>query len=215
MSLLLQQIPAACSNSSSDSPLDYPSQLLKARDENTISELLSWYRPLLSDIALSHHAPLLRAKFDASDIVQQTCQDACANFEQFEAQTSNQFVAWLLKLLANNFADAKRHFIRAQKRSVLREQCSLADSRTLAQHLVWTSLPEHDIVYRERLRAVASAVNRLPEGIQQVLKWRFEDEMTYSEIGKIVGRSEDAIRVSVRRCLIALRPEIFGDGSRL
>lgn len=215
MSVSLQKIPATLSHRQSDSQLDYPSRLLQARDENTIGELLSWYRPLLSDIASSHHVPQLRAKFDASDIVQQTCQDACANFDSFDAQTSNQFVAWLLKLLANNFADAKRHFIGAQKRSVLREQYLREDSLLNDEYRISNSRPELDLVYRERLQAVASAVKRLPEGIQQVLRWRFEDEMTYSEIGKIVGRSEDAIRVSVGRCLFALRPEIFGDGSRL
>ena len=215
MSVSLRKISSIFAKGDDDSQLDYPSRLLQARDENTISELLSWYRPLLSDIASSHHAPLLRAKFDASDIVQQTCQDASANFEQFEAQTSNQFVAWLLKLLANNFADAKRHFIRAQKRSVLREQSPREDSMFVDKCLISNSRPEQDLVHRERLLAVAYAVKQLPESIQQVLKWRFEDGMTYSQIGEIVGRSEDAIRVRVQRCLIALRPEIFGDGSRL
>lgn len=202
-------------NCPADLKADYPTRLLQARDENTISELLGWYRPLLRDIASNHHSPLLKAKFDASDIVQQTCQDACENFKQFEAQSSNQFFAWLLKLLANNFADAKRHFIRAQKRSVLREQSSSKDFLFDDDRRVSIACPEQDIVHRERLHAVATAVKKLPDGIQQVLKWRFEDGMSYSQIGKIVGRSEDALRVSVRRCLKALRPEIFGDGSRL
>ncbi len=212
---MVQTLPEPSSNRPADSQLDYPSRLLQSRDENTISELLGWYRPLLRDIASSYHSPQLRAKFDASDIVQQTCQDACANFEHFEAQNSKQFVAWLLKLLANNFADAKRHFIRAQKRSILREKGSTEDSSLVVEYPTSDSRPEHAIVQQERLQAVAFAVQQLPDGIQQVLKWRFEDGMTYSQIGKLVGRSGDAIRISVRRCLIALRPEIFGDGSRL
>jgi len=40
------------------------------------------------------------------------------------------------------------------------------------------------------------------------LRLRFRKEMTYEEIGSRVGRSPDAVRMLVNRCVLAIRKEI-------
>src|SRR5512145_1158992 len=88
------------------------------------------FRGYLSVLARSQIGADLRARVDASDIVQQTLLEAHQAWDQFAGQTFEERAAWLRRILANNIANARRH-VHARKRDVSRElsiEASLGDS---------------------------------------------------------------------------------------
>ncbi len=64
-------------------------------------KLLGHYREYLRLLAHLHVRPLLKSKFDESDIVQETCMQAIEGFAQFRDEKKKQFAAWLRQILAN------------------------------------------------------------------------------------------------------------------
>ena len=58
----------------------------------------------------------LRAKVDASDLVQQTLLEAYRDFGRFQGTTEAEWLAWLRRMLAHNAADFVRQYRGTKKR---------------------------------------------------------------------------------------------------
>lgn len=66
------------------------------------------------------HGGHLRARFDSSDVVQNTMIDAHRDFPNFKGNVEKELLAWLRKILAFNLADLVREH-HAEKRDVNRQ----------------------------------------------------------------------------------------------
>src|SRR3954469_17202538 len=82
---------------------------------------LERFRSYLLLIARLHVGARHQAKFDASDVVQQTLLVAHRQRAQFRGSTAAELAAWLRKVLATELADAIRGLERA-RRDVRRER---------------------------------------------------------------------------------------------
>lgn len=167
------------------------------------------YRPLLRDLIRDLDDPRLAAKVDVSDLVQQTFQDAIASFDQLRADRTPQFFVWIRTLLFNNVYAAKRRFLETKKRNISVERSISDDSNLLKAIADPTMDPERDVLTEELLNRLDTAVRNLPEAVQTVLKWRYEECLTFKEIGERVDRSEDSVRMLVSRCLKNLRATVL------
>jgi RNA polymerase sigma-70 factor (ECF subfamily) len=67
--------------------------------------------------------------------------------------------------------------------------------------------PLAHVVQEEALRRLAVLVAQLDEKQQELLRLRFAGGLTHGEIGRIVGRSEAAIKMAVHRLLRRLEAE--------
>ena len=88
-----------------------PEQLLeRARNGNDLAlgGLLVYYRPYLSLLARLKTDRQLRAKFDDSDLVQDTCLWAYRDFVQFRGTTEQEFTALLAQITAHTAANLSR-----------------------------------------------------------------------------------------------------------
>jgi RNA polymerase sigma-70 factor (ECF subfamily) len=81
---------------------------------------LQRYRDYLHLLARLHLDPRLKAKIDASDVVQQTLLQAHVHRGQFRGGSEQEWLAWLRTILANTLAGAGRQFA-AAGRDVNRE----------------------------------------------------------------------------------------------
>ncbi len=182
-------------------------------DRSALGQLLETYRPLLTAIAERDLPSVLKPKFSASDLVQKTCEDAVIGIAQLRATSVGQFHAWLTSLMANNVTDVERQFLASQKRCVYRECGELP--RAAVSRWSDNASPQSELLLAESIERLESALERLPEAHREILKWRYMESRSFHEIGRLVERSEDAVRMMVNRSLNRLQREFATDGSRL
>lgn len=173
-------------------------------DRSAISGLLETYRPILLALANKNLSAPLKSKVGASDIVQQTCEDAFVGITQVRARSGGQFWGWLSSLLAKNVADIHRRFVVSQKRSIRRE---VADGAEAMKHVYDDTPVDNGVIDAEVAEQLHIALSRLPLAYREVLKWRFLESHSCKEIGEVVSRTEDSVRMMVHRALLRLGAE--------
>src|SRR3712207_3516689 len=81
-----------------------------------VDRLFAAVRNYLHLIARNQVESWLKAKADASDLVQQTMLEAYRDFAQFRGSTEAEWLAWLRRILAHNAAQFARHYRGTEKR---------------------------------------------------------------------------------------------------
>src|SRR5262245_57893740 len=82
----------------------------RQNDAEALDHLFARCRHYLNLVARARMESWLRAKADASDLVQQTMLEAYRGFEHFAGQTEAEWLAWLRRILDHNAADLVRHY---------------------------------------------------------------------------------------------------------
>jgi len=90
-------------------------------DSECRERLFALCRSYLGFAARAQVESWLKAKVDASDVVQQTMLEAHRDFSHFQGSSEQQLLAWLRKILLHNVADFVRHYRGTAKRRVGRE----------------------------------------------------------------------------------------------
>jgi RNA polymerase sigma-70 factor (ECF subfamily) len=160
-------------------------------------------RPLLVALANEKICRDIQAKVGASDIVQQTMLEAYQHVHTLEPADDRHIFNWLSKILFNNLRDVSKSFRQAKKRSVEKERRFRSDGN-IPDKKCFTKLLEQ----QEDLELLRKALNCLPLSHQQILVWVFYDQMTYPQISALVGRSDDAVRMLVKRAIHRLAREM-------
>ena len=62
----------------------------------------------------------------------------------------------------------------------------------------------------EEDRALEEALGRLPEDYRRVLLWRYREERSFEEIGRLLEKSPNAARKLWQRAVERLRQELAG-----
>src|SRR5438105_15833790 len=93
----------------------------RAGDAAARDRLFAQCRDYLGLAARARVETWLRAKVDASDLVQQTLLEAHRGFGQFHGGTEAEWLAWLRRILDHNAADFVRRYRGTGKRQVGRE----------------------------------------------------------------------------------------------
>ena len=175
-------------------------------DADAIDALLSPLRvQLLRFVELRLDRPL-RARLDASDIVQESFIEAQRRLADFDDRRPMPFRIWLLKLTAERLAKARvKHLVRQRRaagREVpLPERSSMALAAQLAHH----STPSEHAIRIERKKAVAEQVSRLKESQREILMLRHVDGLNYEEIGLMLAINAATARQRYVRALMRLR----------
>lgn len=154
-------------------------------------------------------SPQYRAKFDSSDIVQQTLLEACRSWDDFRGTTDAELASWLRKMVARNLLDAVRR-LRSQKRSVTRERQIQAGesnaSRPGVVHLVSDlTSPSLRVAKSEQLLQMSAAVNMLPADQQQAITLHHFEGKTLVEVAEQMQRSRASVAGLLQRGLRTLR----------
>ena len=188
------------------------SERLRNRDSSAIDDLIVWYQPLLREMADQQLDVGLRRKVGVSDIVQEVSTDVFRGFSSLKAVDRVQFYAYLRSVMHNTLEDARRRFKRTAKRRI-RLEVALSQSRCANLHEHVDNRPIEKMMNDETYQQLRNAIIKLPSELQRLLRWRFQEQTTYKDIGLKLSRSEDDVRMLIKRCLARIRPEISSDGS--
>ena len=186
--------------------------LIRARagDESARNELFSKCRSYVAVVARAEIETWLRAKVDASDLVQQTLLEAHRGWDDFQGTTEGEWLAWLRRILENNATDFVRRYHGAAKRRVGREVplhqpiAGQSDARVRDPSDPGET-PSQVVLRRERQIEVADAVSRLPDDYQEVIMLRNLQRLPFSEVAERMGRSRPAVQMLWMRALKSLQ----------
>jgi RNA polymerase sigma-70 factor (ECF subfamily) len=171
------------------------------------------YLRLLARLQLS---PRLRAKLDASDVVQQTLLQAHANRAQFRGRSEAEWLAWLRAILANALTAAARQFT-TEARDLRRERSLEAELERSSSRLEGLlaadqSTPSERAVRGDELLRLARAMACLPPDQQRVVELHHLQGLPVAEVADQMGRSKPAVVGLLFRGLKKLRQLLQAQG---
>ncbi len=133
---------------------------------------------------------------EAEDVTAQTFLAALEAFGRY--RHDGHFAAWLFGIARNKAAD----YFRQQRR--LSPQAPLEDADCLAAE----SDLLQGVVQRERSAALAALITALPEADRDLIRLRYVAGLNFSEIGRLLGRSEEAAKKALYRLLARLQSQL-------
>ena len=142
----------------------------------------------------------LRDPHAAEDVTAQVFLRALAGLPRFREQVEppdSSFRVWLFQIARNALSN--------EKRRVRRHPVSPLD---LAAELPAADDPQAAVTARSEAARAWAAIEQLPADRRRVLVLRFVNEMSTSEIGRIMGKSDGATRVLIHRSLQAVARQL-------
>lgn len=188
-----------------------------AGDDASLSELLAAHHDrLVRDIAARMPAGL-RGAVAADDIAQETYVVAFRRIRDFHLTPGATFFDWLAGIAANTLRAAERNR-RAKKRggggvNVAAEAAGASTVNLLELLARHSRTPSRSVADVEAIRAVQSALARVPDANRTALQLRYIDGLPVAEIAARMGRTEGAVHQLCHRGLRALGAEL-GDVER-
>jgi RNA polymerase sigma-70 factor (ECF subfamily) len=177
-----------------------------AGDARAGERLLQRHRPRLREFVEVHLEPALRARLDASDVVQEAQLEAARRLPDFLRRRPMPFRLWLRKTAYERLLMLRRQHRGAARRAVGREaQLPDRSSLVLAQNLLApNSSPSRRAEREEQARRVQEALARLAEADREVLLMRHYEDLPYEDIACILGIEPAAARKRHGRALVRL-----------
>lgn len=156
-------------------------------DLEAFGPLFDYYAPRVYRYVL-HRLGNVR---NAEDVTSQIFTDALQSLDRYRPKTDASFGGWLFTIARRRCAD---HF-RLSKPLPLYD-FGLKDKGA--------GLLER-VISREELDHLKEIMKTLKEKERELLRLRFAADMTYQQIGDIVGKSEGAAKMSLRRLIKRIR----------
>ena len=144
---------------------------------------------------------------DASDVTQKYLLELWRHAASFEGKTRAELLAWIRSGARNEFLGVLRHE-HQQKRDVSREEPYPQDSRGDVAIAATESTASQRVIRREEAELREQALHRLSSDDQQVLKLRFTGQMDWSEIARVMERTEVAAKRLYYRAVRRWKQEI-------
>jgi RNA polymerase sigma-70 factor (ECF subfamily) len=191
--------------------------LAAAGNDEARQRLLDRHRARLRQMVAVRVDRRLAARVDPSDIVQDALTDASQGLDKYLRERPLPFYPWLRRFAWERLVELHRRHVRAQKRSVTREEpvdflLSERSTSALADHLLAQGTsPSNRLVRDELLGQVRAALEALTTKDREVLVLRHLEQLSTSEIATILGLTPGAVMTRHTRALIKLRERLDGE----
>jgi RNA polymerase sigma-70 factor (ECF subfamily) len=173
---------------------------------------LAEYRDYLRLVARLQLNPLLQAKLDPSDIVQDTLLRAHERQDQFQGKTEAEYAAWLRQILANQVVDAARRFGTAGRELLRERSLEEAFEESASRLESWLAIdsptPQARASREEDLMRLAQALAELPEDQRTAVEMKHLQGCTVEVISQHLGRSKGAVAGLLHRGVTQLRQRL-------
>jgi RNA polymerase sigma-70 factor (ECF subfamily) len=152
----------------------------------------------------------LAARVDPSDVVQETLTEAAAQLDHYLRQRPLPFYRWLRQLAQRRLIELHRRHVRAQRRTVTREDAVIGlpeeSALVLVERLFGRQCSPSAVLHRkERRDRVHEALAALPKPDREVLVLRILEGLPTRRTAAVIGISEVAVRSRLVRALERLR----------
>jgi RNA polymerase sigma-70 factor (ECF subfamily) len=173
----------------------------------SLGKLMDNCRAYLLLVANQSLDETLRAKLAPSDIVHEAYIKAVEGVAEFRGQTEIEWRVWLGKILVRQCQDARRRFLRSEKRDVRREIILEGDHShhaLLSQKAGTHDTPSKIVSGDEEDQQLLRAVDGLPERQRDVVRLRVWEDLDFVEIAERLGTTETAARKAWFRAIQSL-----------
>lgn len=184
--------------------------LARGGDGPALGDLLEHYRNYLSLLARVQVGRRIQGKLDVADLVQETFLGVHRGVHNFRGTSEAQFLAWLRQILVGILANQVRRYFGTKRRDVRLERELQDDldrsSVFLGSHLIATqSSPSAQASRREQAVILADAMESLPDDYREVIILRQLEGLSFPEVARRMGRTEDSVKNLWARALAKLR----------
>jgi RNA polymerase sigma-70 factor, ECF subfamily len=184
--------------------------LAKGGDGAALGRLLERYRNYMGLLVRLHVGRRLRSKVDVDDLLQEIWLEIHRKIAQFRGQSEREFLTWVRRLIGSILANQLRHYIGTRARDLRLERALTAEldasSRVLDRSLIAPeSSPSQQAVRREQAVLLADALQNLPEDYREVIILRQLEGLSFPDVARRLGRTEDSVKNVWLRALARLR----------
>jgi RNA polymerase sigma-70 factor (ECF subfamily) len=178
-------------------------------DSSAADQLLHRHRERLVAMVRLRMDGRLTARFDPSDVVQDSLVEAHHKLPKYAKSQPIPFYLWLRGIAWQRLVHLQRQHLYAKRRSVGREErvpfVSDQSEALLAERLVQSATRGSGHVIRKEVRTrVRAAIQKLPDISREIIVLRHLEELSFKEITEVLGLSEAAIYSRYRRAIESL-----------
>ncbi|MEZ5977255.1 MAG: RNA polymerase sigma factor [Planctomycetota bacterium] len=182
-------------------------------DVGALNTLFERYHGMLVEVARRRLGARLKLREDPDDLAQTTFREATRDFRQYRYQGEGSLLRWLIQILNNKIRD-KAEFYSATKRDLSRERAIEVGKGDEARTI---DLEAHDLSVtrqvsrEEEFDILRHGLERLSPDHRTAITLVFFQGLTLREAGEHMGgRTEDAVRMLLRRAEKSLRDIVAG-----
>jgi len=168
-------------------------------DEETLASAYEKHGPKLLAFIRAKMGPGLRSRLESRDILQAAFMKSFQHRDDFEGSDTRSLIGWLMRIAEHEIRD-RADFHGRQQRDAKREE-DVDDHRGLAAR---TRGALSRLILDEQARRVEAALDTLSDRHREIILLRMFQEMSFPEIARALGKSEDASRMLYARAMTAL-----------
>lgn len=172
---------------------------LSGSDE-ALDALYTRYGPRLLAFIRMKMGRSLRARLESRDILQATFLKSFQRLDDFEGETARSLLGWLMRIAEREIADRADFHGRQQRDAAV--EADIADHQDDLAARSRSALSR--LILDERAERLDAALEGISDAHRQVILLRMFEELTFPEIAKAIGKSEDASRMLYARAMTAL-----------
>jgi RNA polymerase sigma-70 factor (ECF subfamily) len=185
---------------------------LRAGDRQALAELFDCHRQRLRRMVELRMDPRLRARLDASDVLQEAYLDLAGDLEAYRADAKLPPLLWMRLHVGRRLTMLHRRHLGARQRdagleiSLYREALPQASSAALAAMLLGKHTSPTQAAQRaERLLRIQEALNTLDPIDREVLALKHFEELSRAETAEVLQISPEAAAKRYFRALKRLK----------
>ncbi len=184
--------------------------LAKSGDGFALGRLLERYRNYMSVSIRIQIGRRLGRKMDAEDLLQEIGLEVHRKISMFRGSSEREFLTWVRRIIFSILANQVRHFLGTKCRD-LRLERGLLEEPDHSSFVVNASLvapestPSQHAVRREQAVILSDALQELPDDYREVIILRHLEGLSFPDVARRMGRTEDSVKNVWLRALARLR----------
>jgi len=177
----------------------------RAGDQSAFEQLVLEHQNKVYSLAFR----MVNDREEAADLAQEAFLKAWQGLPAFQGESS--FATWIYRLTTNLCID----YIRRQKRrQEVQPVASLDDPDSgLGEPADWKQDPQHHVERQELHRALARALQQLPDYQRQILVMRELSGLSYQEIGQALDLDLGTVKSRIARARKNLQKILLAEGN--